>query len=309
MQILAGSARITEPLGPFAVVIGNFDGVHLGHQSLIAEVKRRADADALPMLAYTFHPHPATVLSRTGGPQLIEPLEQRVERLAEAGFATTLIEPFSTEYAEITPEGFLSEILAHKLQARHVVVGENFRYGNRAAGDVALMRERGRALGFETAGMPMVVIDSEPASSTRVRQALREGDVALAGKLLGRAFAITGVVMRGDRRGSKMGYPTANVATYNELLPAVGVYAARVGGEFGGHPAVANIGYAPTFNRTELKVEVHLLDFEARPLYGKVFEIEFLEHIRGEQRFESVDGLVAQIHKDVDAARTILSGG
>lgn len=308
MQILAGSARIHSPLGPYAVVIGNFDGVHLGHQALIAEVRERAEADGLPMLAYTFHPHPATVLSPKGGPALIEPLELRVERLAGAGFDATLIEPFSEEFARITADEFLEDILAGKLQARHVVVGENFRYGNRAVGDIELMRRRGPELGFEAVGLPMVAVDGAPASSSRIRHALREGDVELAQKLLGRAFAVTGVVMRGDRRGTEMGFPTANVATHSEMLPLTGVYAARVSGEVGmGYPAVVNIGYAPTFDRGDLTLEVHLIDFPARPLYGKVLEIEFLHRIRGEQKFDGVEALVSQIGRDVASAKSLLN--
>ncbi len=308
MQIFGGSARIHAPVGPYAVVIGNFDGLHLGHQALIDEVRRRAEADGLPTLAYTFHPHPATVLSPRGGPPLIEPLELRVERLAGAGFDATLIEPFSDAFAQVTADEFLEDILAGKLQARHVVVGENFRYGNRARGDVDLMRKRGPALGFEAVGMPMVEVEGAPASSSRIREALRTGDVDLARKLLGRPFAVTGIVMRGDQRGTEMGFPTANVATHAELLPANGVYAARVSGEIGNqHPAVTNIGLAPTFDRDRLTLEVHLIDFPPRPLYGKVLEIELLHHIRGEQKFESVDGLVAQIERDVTSAKALLN--
>ncbi|MEM6274453.1 MAG: bifunctional riboflavin kinase/FAD synthetase [Myxococcota bacterium] len=306
MQIFGGSAGIAEPIGPYAVVIGNFDGFHLGHQMLIEEVKRRAHSDALPTLAYTFHPHPASVLAAEGGPPLIEPLELRVERLAHAGFDATLIEPFSTAFASLSPEEFLSGIMSRTLQARHIVVGENFRYGHKAAGDVKRMRERGPELGFDAVGLPMVAINGAPVSSTRIRRALRDGDVALATALLGRPFAVTGLVMRGDQRGTEIGFPTANVATYNELLPCEGVYAARIGAEFRGHPAVVNIGFAPTFSRSQLKIEAHLLDFEARPLYGKTMEVQFVERIRRERRFDSAESLVEQIAEDVERTRRVL---
>ncbi|MEM6531306.1 MAG: bifunctional riboflavin kinase/FAD synthetase [Myxococcota bacterium] len=307
MQIFSGSHGIAEPVGPYAVVVGNFDGLHLGHRSLIDEVNRRAEPDGLPTLAYTFHPHPASVLSPRGGPALIEPLELRVERLADSGFNATLIEPFNRDFAKVTAEEFLTEILHRRLQAKHVVVGENFRYGNRASGNVAMMIARGAELGFSAVGMPMVEIDGAPASSTRVRDALREGHMRLVNTLLGRRFSVTGLVMRGDQRGTAMGFPTANVATHYELLPAIGVYAALVNGDFADQPAVVNIGYAPTFSRSEMKIEAHILDFEPRPLYGKALEVTFVARIRGEKKFDGPTELSEQIARDIAEARAILA--
>lgn len=307
MQIFRGSSSINGPIGPYCVVIGNFDGLHLGHRVLIEEVKRRAQADGLPMLAYTFHPHPAALLAQGRAPPLIEPLELRVERLAHAGFDATLIESFSPEFLRQSADEFLENVLADLLRARHVVVGENFRYGYRAAGDVDLLRARSCELGFEAVGLPMVMLDGKPVSSTRVRQALRDGDVALATALLGRPFAVVGLVVRGDQRGGEMGFPTANVATYNELLPCEGVYAARIGAEFRGHPAVVNIGYAPTFSRSRLKIEAHLLDFDSQPLYGRTLEVQFIQRIRAEHPFSSASALVMQIAEDIKRTRQVLN--
>lgn len=307
MQIFTGSGGIVDSVGPYAVAIGNFDGIHVGHQALLEEVLRRGRKDQLPTLAYTFHPHPATVLSKADGPLLIEPLELRIERLADKGFDATLIEPFDVEFATVTAEDFVGDILHQKLRAKHVVVGEDFSFGHRAQGNTKMLTEMGEALGFETASIPFVTREGEPVSSTRVRKAVQNGDVTLASCLLGRSFSVTGLVMRGHQRGSDIGFPTANVATYHELLPREGVYAARVGGEFEGAAAVVNIGYAPTFDRLDLRLEVHILDFESRPLYGRMMEIHFIERMRDEQHFPSQESLATQIAKDIQRARELLA--
>lgn len=306
-QVLGGSAGIDEPIGPFAVVIGNFDGVHQGHARLIDRAKEHAERYDCGVLIYTFHPHPAAVLSPMGGPELIETVGQRVERLAEHGVDAVLVEVFDEYYASQSPETFLRDILATKLQARAVIVGTAFRFGKGRSGDVELMKRLGEELGFVVDPVELLELDGEPVSSSRIREAVRDGDVQLAAKLLGRPFAVGGLVMRGDQRGTELGFPTANIGTHNELWPAVGVYAGYViAEELGRREACINVGYSPTFQVKKLRIEAHILDFEPRPLYGMPVEVSFFRRLRDEKKFSDRAALKSQIEQDLAATRAIL---
>jgi riboflavin kinase / FMN adenylyltransferase len=307
MQVLGASRSLPLGGGPYAVGIGIFDGVHRGHMLLLQKVLELARTDGYDSLAYTFHPHPAQILSPSNAPRLIEPIEIRLERLAALGFSATLVEPFSREFAELTAEHFVTHVLARTLQAKHVVVGADFVFGRGRTGNLELLRSKGAELGFQVHGIDIAHHDGVVVSSSAIRERVRSGDVEGAAALLGRPFSFEGVVMRGHQRGTGLGFPTANVETHNELLPAAGVYAGYVSGPFDRRPAVINVGVAPTFDVGRLRVEAHVLDFPFRPLYGLVLSVELVQRLRGEMKFDGPEALRAQIGKDIEAARGVLN--
>ena len=309
MQIIAGYKSIeTQTPRAFAVCIGIFDGVHLGHQALLRKTMELAHQEHLAALVYTFHPHPAKALRPERAPQLIESLAQRLAHFATLGIDTVVVEPFDLAYAAITAEAFVRDILVHRLQARHVVVGDGFTFGYKQQGSVATLTALGQQVGFAAHPVAHVCIDGAPVSSTRIRAAVRDGDVSGAQHLLGHAMRISGAVTHGARRGITLGYPTANVEPTNELLPALGVYAAWAHGVFGQMPAVVNVGVAPTFAGTHgVRVEAHLLGYSGADFYATDMALDFVQRLRAERRFESLDALKAQIKDDAAAAAAILS--
>lgn len=305
MQVFGGSKNVPAGSGPYAVGIGIFDGVHRGHRQLLSRVLELAKGDGVQSLAYTFHPHPAHLLAPKNAPQLIEPIETRVERLGGMGFDAVLVEPFTRELADMPAETFVLHVLLAKLQAKHIVVGSDFAFGKDRLGNVAFLQSMGARLGFEVHPVPLLQHAGNPVSSTRVRKLIAAGEVRGASDLLGRPFSLSGVVLRGHQRASQLGFPTANLEPHSELMPMPGVYAARVHGPVENAPAVVNVGYSPTFNVGRLRVEVHILDFPARPLYGLALDIDFVERLRDEQRFNGVEALVDQVKLDIAAARRI----
>jgi riboflavin kinase/FMN adenylyltransferase len=307
MRILASSRNLNERVGPFAVGLGIFDGVHLGHRALLATVKQLADRDGVDSLVYTFNPHPAKVLVPERAPLLLEPIENRLEIFSTLGIDAVLVERFDREFAAMPAEAFIQGILSDKLAARHVVVGAGFTFGAGGRGTTTLLTERGQLAGFSTHIQPAILSDGEVVSSTRVRRLVQSGDLAAAAGLLGRPFALTGLVMRGMMRGAKLGFPTANLEVANETLPGTGVYLAYALGMFGEYGALVNVGYTPTFGSEKLKIEAHLLDFAFRPLYGSQMSLLLLEKLRDEQRFDGVAALRAQISHDIERARQLLS--
>ncbi len=307
MRLFVNSRNLTRPVGPFAVGIGIFDGVHRGHQALLTRVVELARADELGSLVFTFDPHPAKVLAPTRAPQLLEPLESRVERFAALGLGAVLVERFDRELADTPAAEFVAQTVVGKLQARHVVVGAGFTFGAGGSGTTASLTELGATHGFSTHVVPPVVADGQVISSTRIRALVRDGEVAAAAELLGRPFTLVGLVMRGAMRGQKLGFPTANLAAANELWPARGVYAGIATGVFGEYGAVINVGVAPTFGVDALKIEAHLLDFPFAPLYGQQMSVQLCARLRDEQRFPDVEALCTQIGLDRDRARALLA--
>jgi riboflavin kinase/FMN adenylyltransferase len=291
--------------GP-AVTVGNFDGVHRGHQALLSAAVARAGEDGRPVVVLAFEPHPARVLQPERAPASLMTVGQKAETLAELGASALALLPFTAQTAKAPPDAFAREVLAQALGARHVVVGEGFRFGANRGGGVGDLVRLGRELGFEVLAVPALFSGGTPISSSRIRQRLAEGDVAGAAELLGRGYFVDGSVVRGDGRGRTLGIPTANVAPENEVLPAAGVYACRVRTPQGpGAPAVANLGHRPTFGGTSPRLEVHLLDFDA-DLYGQQIRVTFVERLREERAFGSAGALVKQIEEDVKEARTRL---
>lgn len=298
-----------EPQGwPEPVVtIGNFDGVHLGHQALVAVSRERARAREGTAVVLTFDPHPARVLSPDRAPASLMTIAQKGEMLGALGADRVAVLPFTAELAGRKAGDFARVVLARALGARVVVVGEPFRFGRGREGDVETLRALGRELGFELVAVPPVLVGGSPVSSSRVRAALESGDVEGAGELLGRGFFVDGHVVQGAARGRALGFPTANVSPDNEILPATGVYAcwSQEGGRGARIPAVANVGRRPTFGGGPLGLEVHLLDWSG-DLYGRRLRVSFASRLRGERAFPTPEALVGQIESDVRDARRAL---
>ncbi len=289
-----------------AVTVGNFDGVHRGHQALVREAVAGARAASGTAVALTFDPHPSGVLSPERALASLMTLDQKAEALAELGVDRLAVLPFTREVSEVTPEGFAREVLAVALGARLVVVGSNFRFGRAREGDVGQLEALGGTLGFAVRAVEPVWHAGGPISSSRVREALARGAVASARELLGRSFFVDGLVTRGDGRGRGLGIPTVNLQVANETLPRAGVYACRVRLPDGtDRAAVANLGQRPTFGGEATTLEAYLLDFEG-DLYGARLRVAFVERLRDERRFPGADALVAQIHADVAEARRVL---
>ena len=304
MKVFHGVMEARELAG-CALALGNFDGVHLGHQALFAEARRHGS----PAAALTFHPHPGKVLQPELAPKLITLLPRKLELFAALGLDATVVQPFTREYARHSPHDFEASLL-DVLGARHIVVGYDFTYGAARAGTVDTLREAAATRGAQVHMVSPVTVDGVVASSSKVREYILEGRVGAAQRLLGRPFDLDGTVVTGQGRGRGLGFPTANVDTQNELRPAAGVYAILV--QFrdelpaAWRPGVANIGVKPTFGGNEVTIEAHLLDFSG-DLYGKELRVQFLERLRAERRFGSVAELVGQIKRDVEAARAVIA--
>ena len=315
MRVWHSLDEIPADLGRTVVVIGNFDGVHLGHQHVVRTAREVADEHGLRVVAVTFDPHPMAVLRPDHAPLTLSDLTTRCRLLMAAGADDVFVIPFSREIAGWSPEEFIQRVLVEGLHARHVVVGANFRFGNRAAGDVATLQRAGEAGDFEVDG---IALDGGPQvwSSTYVRTCLTAGDVEGAAEALGRPYGVIGEVVAGDRRGRELGFPTANVPVRELAVPADGVYAGwlRVlddGGEAGEPmPAAISVGTNPTFDGVrDRRVEAYVLDRTDLELYGRQVEISFVARIRGMVRFDGVDALVETIRDDVTRTRTLLGVG
>ncbi len=274
---------------PRHVAIGTFDGVHVGHQAVID------DADTV----LTFEPHPLEILHPPAAPKLIMPFRVKRDFIDGLGVSELVVIPFDEQFSEIPAEGFIEQVLLEKLGAERVSVGENFRFGAKAKGDPAMLQARDE---FETRVVPLVEVDGETVSSSRIRALVAAGEVEEARRCLGAPFMLDGKVVEGDKRGRELGFPTANLVPDDSLVaPGYGVYAAFANG----HPAAVNIGVRPTFESGRgVLIEAYLIDHE-EDLYGLNLRIAFVSRLRGERRFPSVEELVAQMHRDVDEAREV----
>ncbi|MGD0402311.1 MAG: bifunctional riboflavin kinase/FAD synthetase [Candidatus Acidiferrales bacterium] len=287
------------------VTIGNFDGVHLGHQKILNGVVERARANDLESAVLTFYPHPARVLRPDAAPTLLMTLEQRLAAFDAMGINASLVLRFDAELAKISAEDFAKTFLVDSLRAKTVLVGENFRFGNRQGGDVNLLQEIGRRSDFEVVIVPPVVENGVIVSSTAVREALRDGRVADAEPLLGRPFSLKGEIRPGTGKGRELVVPTLNLATEQETLPKNGVYATAtvVGPKI--YWSVTNIGVRPTFNGRNLAIESHLFDFAEQLTSGKM-EVIFLKRLRDERKFSDPEALREQVLKDIEQARSVV---
>lgn len=316
MEVIRRTDACPRPPEGTSITIGAYDGVHLGHQAVIDAVRRQADVDGLRTAVVTFDRHPAMVVRPESAPLQLTDLEQKLELLAETGVDYALVLRFDEERAREPADQFVVEVLVDCLRARTVVVGEDFHFGHRRSGNVALLRSMGAEHGFTVQGLDLVGADGRPAaeelrvSSTAIRLALRHGDLERANAMLGRPHEVRGLVARGDRRGRELGFPTANVAVSGDvLLPADGIYAGwfeRADGSV--HPTAIYIGRRPTFydQAHASLLEAHLFDFDG-DLYGEHVRVRFTSRIRGDEKFDSVDEAVAQFARDCDEVRRRLA--
>ena len=316
MTVVEGLAGLTGRDRPCAVSVGTFDGVHLGHRALIQRAVSDGRERGIEAAVITWDRHPAAVLRPERVPPMITSVARKLELLEATGADLVVVLPFDTDFAQWPPERFARDVLAGALHARSVFVGRAWRFGHKAAGDVTLLTELGASLGFDVTGVELEQSGSAPVSSSRVRKLVAAGDVEEAATLLGRRFDFDGIVQRGEDRGKSLGFPTANVPLAPGLVaPGRGVYAgrARVGGPDGSwFTAAVNVGVNPTFGgdpeTTPPLIEAYLLDFDD-DLYGSVLRVEFWARLRDEERFDSVDALIAQMEADVVRTRSIVGNG
>lgn len=298
--------------GESVVTIGEFDGVHRGHQRILARAAEVGRERGLPVVAVTFDPHPDEVTRPGSHPPFLCSLRRRAELLSELGADAVCVLPFTLEFSRLGPDEFVRTVLVERLHASAVVVGEDFRFGHKAAGDVALLDKLGEKYDYSTEGLPLLVLDGVTLSSTAIRGMLAAGNVTAAAKALGRPHRVEGVVVRGHQRGRQLGFPTANVESPpHTSIPADGIYAGWLaaldesGQQTSRWPAAISIGTNPTFNGQLRTVEAYALDREDLDLYGLHAAIDFAVRLRGTLKFDSVDALVAQMRVDVAQAREI----
>ncbi|HKF43119.1 MAG TPA: bifunctional riboflavin kinase/FAD synthetase [Thermoanaerobaculia bacterium] len=291
------------------VTIGNFDGVHLGHRRILEAVANRAREAGRPSVAITFEPHPLAVLRPDHAPRRIQTLRQKEEAIEALGIETLLVIPFTRDFSLTEPEDFVRGLLCESLGASELYLGAHFAFGRGKRGDIALLKRMGPECGFTAEGVEEVFAAGEPISSTRIRNALERGDVVDANAMLGREYELDGIVSKGERVGHKIGYPTINLAPENEFHPALGVYVTRIeipsfGRKFGG---VTNIGRRPTlYEDFRTVIETYVFDFAAN-VYGEKVRLFFLERLREERKFPSLEALTEQIGRDIEEARAYLA--
>ena len=315
MQRWQGLDDVPASWGSSVVTIGVFDGVHRGHQRIVSGAVRSGAELGLPVVVITFDPHPAEVIRPGSHPPLLGTTRRRGQLLAEMGVDAVCVLPFTQEFSKLGPDEFVRAVLVDKLHTRRVVVGENFRFGHRAAGDVALLAELGEKYDFSAEGVPLLADNGVIISSSGIRTRLAAGDTAGARRDLGRPHRVEGVVVRGQQRGRALGFPTANLETPpHTVIPADGVYAGWLtslddeGHEEERWPAAISVGTNPTFDGREQTVEAYALDRDDLDLYGVHMAVEFVARLRGMVRFESAAALADQMHRDVDAARALIVG-
>jgi len=310
MKIIENLDDIKEPFKKAVITIGNFDGVHIGHQALFHEVIEKADAIDGTSIAMTFKPHPIRVLKENNHPPLITLYEQKVELIAKSGIDVLICVPFTREFAALSAREFVEDILIRQIGMTIIVVGEDYAFGKNREGNIDQLRTFAELFDFEVILADWIQESnnsSDRISSTKIRELVISGHLAKVPKLLGRYYQIRGVVATGRNRGGRLlGFPTANINLHDELCPKTGVYAVTVEFKNIKHKGVANIGYSPTFDDHVFTVEVHILDFDEN-IYGQKIRVDFISRIRDEKKFANISELSEQIRRDVEKALEILS--
>jgi riboflavin kinase/FMN adenylyltransferase len=297
MKIFHGTenANIQKPT---VLTLGVFDGLHLGHQRIMQTVSERAKTVGAQATAITFDPHPRAVLHPDSAPPLLQTLDQRLANFEVLGIEQAIVIPFDKEFASNPAENFLRDIVHDRLQAKEVYLGKGFAFGKGRGGNIDLLRQMSRELGFVADEVPEVVLRGQRLSSSKIRHLLAEGRVNLARRMLGRPYGIEGVIVRGDRRGHTIGFPTANLRPHNRVIPKFGVYATATLVEGTWRRSITNVGVRPTFGQDlEPSIESYIFDFDG-DLYGDVLRVRFLHRIRDERKFNGIDELKAQIARD-----------
>jgi riboflavin kinase/FMN adenylyltransferase len=306
MILITDLKDIKKKFDRSVLTLGNFDGLHLGHQELVRMIIRRArEVGALSMVV-TFRPHPLKILAPEKCPPLISIYEEKIRLFERLGIDVLVKIPFTLEFSSMSPEDFVRDILCDTLGAREIFVGNNYRFGRGREGDIQKLRTLGEKYGFTVREIEQIAVDGEVISSTKIRTLLRQGDVEHAAKLLGRTYAITGIVVRGDGRGKGLGFPTANIAPKHTIIPPDGVYAVRLVVRERAYDGIANIGMRPTFNKKTLAIEVHVFNFN-EDIYGEDISLCFIRKIREEKKFKGAEALVSQIRADIEIAKEILA--
>jgi len=309
MQVFRDALRSTDLPRGAVTTIGNFDGVHLGHQKILSTVVRRASEERRPSVAITFDPHPLKVMHPELAPRMIQTLTQKEESIEALGIDALLVIPFTRDFSLTEPESFVQDFLARRLGTCGVLLGAHFAFGRAKRGNLELLQRMGSEAGFTAEGVGEVLWKNLPISSTRIRDAILTGDIADANTMLGRPHALDGIIARGDRMGRRLGFPTINLKPENELYPADGVYFSRVyfksfGREFN---CVTNIGRRPTvYEDYETTIESYILDFSS-DVYGEKVRLFFHDRVRKERTFASMLELTAQIGRDIEATRDYFS--
>lgn len=306
MEVFKGIDSVHGRLKNPAVTIGNFDGVHRGHQALFERVRQWAEKVDGQSVVVTFNPHPLEVLFPDRTLNFITSHQQKLDLIAGCGIDAVLVIPFSREFSKISATNFVTDLLVEKIGIKAIIVGYDYRFGHRREGNIEFLKRMGEQYGFAVDTVSGLKMDNTVVSSTAIRQMILEGNVREAGKLLGRSFEVCGTVIEGRKRGAGLGFPTANIRVTNQTSPRTGVYAVEAeidGIKYGG---AANLGYNPTFGDTDLSLEVHLFDFN-QDIYGKHMLVRFLDRLRDEKRFSGPAELIEQIKQDVQTAREIVA--
>ncbi len=307
MEVIRGIESRSIELDKTAVTVGFFDGVHRGHQAVIAHTVDVANREGLAPVAVTFDRHPREVLTPGNVPPLLTTLERKAALIEELGVTTLVVLEFTEDFSRWSPEEFVAKVLVERLKIAHAVVGSNFTFGHKAMGNLDVLTDLGAAYGFAVEGQPLFAIDDRPVSSSSIRTALLEGDLAWPTAALGRRFVVDGKVVRGAGRGAGLGFPTANLEVAREmLLPAEGVYAGKAIADGREHVAAINVGTNPTFGKEPLHAEAFILDFDG-DLFDRPISLEFWARLRDEVRFGSGEELARQIEDDVERTRSLVA--
>ncbi len=310
MKLINNLDNIIQPYKNAVLTIGNFDGVHIGHQTLFEMVKQRAAAIDGTSIAMTFEPHPSRVLTKNGHPPLLTLYEQKIELISALDLDVVIAVPFTKHFASISAQGFIEDILVKRIGMKAIVIGEDYTFGKNREGNLVFLKACSKLLGFDVIvgdWIPMSDSRGGRISSTKVREQILAGKVTQAQASLGRHYQIRGTVETGRNRGGKLlGFPTANVRLTDELCPKSGVYAVTVQYMEELYTGVANIGYSPTFEDQIFTVEVHILDFD-KDIYGESIRVNFIQRIRDEVKFDGVDQLISQIESDIETAKAVIS--
>ncbi len=305
MKIVRGTKNISDALPYPVVTLGNFDGVHVGHQILFRKAAEIAQEKNGTSIAFTFEPHPLKIIAPEKVPPLLTHFHKKMELIEACNIDSVICADFTRKFADNSPRDFSENILKEKIGAKEVVVGFDYAFGRGREGTIPYLKKMGEEFGFIVHVVDPFQLDGLTVSSSHVREVIESGNMESAKKFLGRYYSIVGPVVAGYKTGQAIGFPTANIDTSKVQIPGTGVYAVRMIYQKNSYDAVANIGFNPTFHRDRLSVEVHIFDFN-KVIYGKEIEVEFISRIRSEIEFKSKDELVVQIQKDIEKAKTIL---